>query len=166
MENKTLHTIFFLITVIVIIFIAGYSLVVDYKFPDNQMNYFFSLFYLVLALNFIGRNSDTLRWEGRLKCAIENWQNILLYCVLSACFSIILLHSGVSVIKTALIILIALIVFNFVLVICKRRITLILFWINFYLFAGMLVFSLIPEVTLDLISRYNPLGGLIVTLFI
>jgi len=166
MENKFLHMIFLFITVIVIVFITGYSLIVDYKFPDNQLIYFFSLFYLVLALNFIGRNSDTVKWKERLNWIIEKWQNIFIYCVLSVCFSIILFHSGVTIIKTAIIILTALFVYNITLVIFKRRISLMLFWINFYLFAGMLAFSLIPEVSLDLISRYNPFGGLIVELII
>jgi len=166
MENNLLHKTFVILSVICIIFIAAYSLVIDYKFPHDQMNFIFSLFFLVLTLNFLGRNIKNEEKAERARSVFTDIQIIILYCILSACYSIILIHSGVSVVKTAMIILSALMFYNFILIIFRKSVSLILFWINFYLFMGMLVFSVLPGLPLDLISRYNPFGGLIVYLLI
>jgi hypothetical protein len=164
MENKLLHKIFLYITLATITFVAVYSLIIDYKFPEYQLNYFFTLFYLILSLNFLGGNSDKYDRKERLIWLIENKQNIFLYCILSASFSIIFINSGISSFKTALIIFSSLLFYSFSLFIFSKRITLILFWINFYLFAGVIIFSQFPCFHLDTISRYNPFGGLLVTL--
>jgi len=165
MENKLLHKIFLYITLATVAFVAGYSLIIDYQFPEYLLNYLFSLFYLILSLNFIGGNSDISERKERLIWLFKNKQNIFLYCLLSSCFSIIFIHSGISIFKTALIILSASILYYFSMFIFARRITMILFWINFYLFAGIIIFSQFPDFNLDIISKYNPFGGLIVNLF-
>jgi len=164
MTNKSLHRIFVIISTIGVMFLAVYSLIVNYKFPDEQLNFFFSLFYLIMALNIVGKISDHASTNERLRLILTDIQNIVLYCILSASFSVILIHSGISVIKTALIVFFALAFYNLTFTVFKRSITLILMWINFYLFMGLLVFSLIPGLPIDLISRYNPLAGLIVAL--
>lgn len=166
MEKNIFHRISVRLSVVVIIYMAVYSSAVDYIFPADQLNFFFSLFFLVMALNFIGRNpAETIR-EIRMKSIFTDTQNILLYLILSACFSSVLIHSGVTVIRIALIILFSLVFYNLILIVLKKSVILILFWINFYLFMMMLVLSSMPGLYLDTISKYNPFGGLIVHLLI
>jgi hypothetical protein len=166
MANKLLHRIFLFIALAAIAFIAIYSLVLDYQFPEYQLNYFYSLFYLILSINFLGDVLDSSDRQERLKTLFKGKLNIFIYCLLSACFSIIFIHSGIPFLKTTLIILISFLVYFYSMFVFNKKITQILFWINFYLFMGMIIISQFPQINLDVISRYNPFGGLIVTLFI
>jgi hypothetical protein len=166
MRNKLLHKIFLFITLAAVLFIAIYSLVLDYQFSEYQLNYFYSLFYLILSINFLGDILDNSGLRVRLMTLFKGKQNIFIYCLLSACFSIIFIHSGIAIFKTTLIILSSFLIYFFSMIIFNRKTTQILFWINFYLFMGIIVISQLPKISLDTISRYNPFGGLIVTLFI
>jgi len=51
------------------------------------------------------------------------------------------------------------------LIFLSRKVTQLLFWINFYLFAGVFILTLVPGSRIDLLSGFNPFGGLFVTLF-
>jgi ABC-type multidrug transport system fused ATPase/permease subunit len=107
-------------------------------------------------------NSDA---KELLKKLFSDTKNIIIYCLLSACFAIIFIHSGKPIFKTSLIILSSFVAYFSSMFIVGRKITQILFWINFYLFTGIIILSQIPNISLDVISKYNPFGGLFVTLF-
>lgn len=160
-----MHKIFLYITLATLAFVAGYSIIIDFQFPGYLLNYFFSLFYLVLSLNFIGDMSDSSDTKEILKWLFINTQNIIIYCILSACFAVIFIHSGTPIVKTALIILSSFVAYFASMFIFGRKISQFLFWINFYLFAGIIILSQFPNIRLDVISRFNPFGGLFVTLF-
>lgn len=145
--------------------IAVYSLVTDYHFPLDQVNYLFSLFYLILSLNFLGEDQTLNNTKERIKIILTKIQSIIITCVLAILFSLILIQSDIGPIKIFIIIFLALVLFNLTTVIFKREITLILFWINFYLFMGIFILSQFPNLSVDLLSRFNPFGGLIVTIF-
>ena len=166
MKNVQLHKTFTRLSVAGIIFIAVYASSIDYIFTHDQLNALFSMFFLVLALNYLGMTSENIQREKRVRVVFKDGMNIVLYCVLSACYSFMLIHSGVSVIKTALIIIVALAFFNLIFILLHRTILLILFWVNLYLFVMMRVLSEMPGFSIDPLSRFNPFGGMIVHLII
>jgi hypothetical protein len=166
MENKVLHRGFLFLTLATLAFVTVYSLIINYKFPEPLLNYFFSLFYLILSLNFMGNIADSSDSKERLKQLFKSSKNIFLYCLVSACFSIIFIHSGITVLKTSTIVLTSFGVYLFLMFVFNRKITQFLFWVNFYLFMGSLILGQLSNINFDLISKYNPLGGLFVTLFI
>ena len=165
MVNKLVPKIFLYLSAASVAFIAVYSLFIDYKFSGDLLNYFFSLFYLVLSLSFIINIPDSARREERLNRLFKCPENIFFYCILSGSFSVIFIGSGLTCFRTALIILTSLVLFNVSLYILSRRTSLILFWINLYLFAGMTALSHLTHLNIDLVSKYNPFGGLLITLF-
>jgi hypothetical protein len=57
------------------------------------------------------------------------------------------------------------ILFNFVIVfIFNKKVLTYLFWINFYLFMIIFAFSQFSNFSIDLFSKYNPFGGLFLTI--
>jgi len=166
MENKLFHRIFIIISLIALGFIAAYSLIRDYKFSSSLLIYYYSIFYLILALNFIGSDLQKSDRKNRLIWIITNKNNIIIYCIVTICYSIIFINSDIPILSTFLIVIISLIFYNFLFYYFNYRISLILFWISFYLFAGVIIFSQLPNFQLDLVSKFNPLGGLIVNIFI
>lgn len=145
--------------------IAIYSLVTNYHFPPDQLNYFFSLFYLILALNFLGEDPSIDDRKERIKLIFTKTHSILISCVLAIFFSLILIQAEVTIGKIFIILVFSLVLYCTTLVFFKRGITLILFWINFYLFMGVFGFSQFPNFPIDLLSRFNPFAGLIVSVF-
>jgi len=165
MGNKLLPKIFLYLSAASVAFIAVYSLIIDYKLSNDLLNYFFSLFYLVLSLSFIVEIPDSASREEKLNRLFKSPESLFLYCILSGSFSVIFIGSGLTYFRTALIIMTSLVLFDFSMYILSRRTTLILFWINFYVFAGMTALSHLTHLNIDLVSRYNPFGGLLITLF-
>ena len=163
--NRLLGRIFLYIAAAMVVFMAVYSCIVNYKFPIEVLSYFYSLFYLVLSFSFLVGVPDSSSREERLNRLFKSPESIFFYCVLSACFSVILVRSGIDYFRTALIIATSLALYDFSMYILSRRTTLILYWINFYLFAGMTAFSHLPHINIDMLSKYNPFGGLLITLF-
>jgi O-antigen ligase len=164
MKNTIFIKISLLLSLCLISFIAVYSLIIDYQFPQEQVNYLFSMLYLVLALNFLGQAAVPDNQKERLNLIILRTQNIIISCVLMIIYALILLQSKVSFGKIFLILLLSLLLYYSTLVFFKRKVTLFLFWINFYLFMGVFVFYQFPNFQIDFISKYNPFGGLIVNL--
>jgi len=164
MEDKLLSKFFLYISVASVVFISLYSLFIDYKFSNDLLNYLFTLLYLILSLNFIVGTSDSANKKERLTRIFKSRESILLYCIMAGSFSVIFIRSGFGIFKTTLIILSSLALFDFSMYILNRRTTLIFFWINFYLFAGMTALSHLPHANIDLVSRYNPFGGLLITI--
>jgi hypothetical protein len=164
MKNIILIKISLLLSLCVISFIAVYSLIIDYQFPQDQINYLFSLLYLVLALNFLGQDPVPDNQKERLNLILLKTQNIIISSVLTIIFALILVQSKVSFGKIFFILLLSLILYYSTLVFFKRKVTLFLFWINFYLFMGVFVFYQFPNFQIDFVSKFNPFGGLIVNL--
>jgi len=164
MKNTILIKISLLLSLCLIGFIAAYSLIIDYQFPQDQVTYLFSLLYLVLALNFLGQELVLDNQKERINIILFKTQNIIISCVLTIIFALILMQSKISFGKIFFILLLSLLLYYSTLVFFKRKVTLFLFWINFYLFMGVFVFYQFPNLQIDFVSKFNPFGGLIVNL--
>jgi hypothetical protein len=165
MKNIILHKISLYLSICLIGFIASYSLIIGYQFPEDQINYLFSLFYMVLSLNFLGGNLPIDNRQERIKLILTNTQSVIISCVLSILFALILIQSNVTIVKIFMILILSILVYYSTIIFLSRKVTLVLFWINFYLFMGIFVFSQFPDIEIDIISRVNPFGGLLITLF-
>jgi DNA modification methylase len=166
MKNNILHRISLILAICLIGFIAGYSMLIDYQFPESQMNYIFSLFYLILTLNFLGRDATLLNLRERFKMVLSDTQSIIISCLLAIIFSLLLIQTKVAIGKIFIIVILSLLFYYTLILILSRKVNLILFWINFYLFMGVFVFSQLPNFQINMISKFNPFGGLLLTLFI
>jgi hypothetical protein len=165
MKNIKLHKISLYVSICLIAFIAGYSLIIDYQFPEDQINYLFSLFYMVLALNFLGGDLTIDNRQERIRLILTNTRSVIISCILSILFALILIQSNMVIVKIFMILVLSILVYYSTIVFFNRKVTLVLFWINFYLFMGIYLFSQFPDFKIDMISRFNPLGGLLITLF-
>ncbi len=164
MKNMILHRISLIIGLLIVGFVVVYSFLINYTYTDSQINYLFSLFYLIFTLNILGNESSFESPNKRVISIFSNVQNIIVSCILAILFGLMLVKAEVPLVKVFLILFLAFIIYTTIIVLFNRKIILVLFWINFYIFMGVYVFSQIPGFTLDLLSRYNPFGGLLITL--
>jgi hypothetical protein len=166
MKNNILIKISLIISICIIGIVALYSLIINYEFNKEQVNYLFSLMYLVLALNFLYDNNYNDTLKERIKFIILKTQNILISSVLTIIYALILVQAEVSLWKIFICLIISLFIYLFSMVIFTRKVTLYLFWINFYLFMCVFIFIQFPNFQIDLLAKFNPLAGLIVNLII
>jgi hypothetical protein len=164
MKNNILINISLIISICIIGFVAVYSLIIDYAFTKEQVNYLFSLMYLVLALNFLYNKNYNDTIEERFKFIILKTKNIFISCVLTIIYALILAQSEVSLWKIFICLIMSLFIYLFSMVVFTRKVTLYLFWINFYLFMGVFIFLQFPNFQIDFLAKFNPLAGLIVNL--
>jgi len=164
MNKNVIINISVIISICVLGFIATYSLIIDYQFNKEQVNYIFSLFYLVLALNFLNNINEIDTREERFKLIFLKAQNIIISCILAILYALILVQSETSLWKVFICLILTFVIYLFALVIFTRKVTLYLFWINFYLFMGALIFIQFPNFKVDILAKFNPLAGLIVNL--
>ena len=154
------------ITILSVAFIAVYPLITDFTFTHEQANWVFSLLYLTLALNYLGvKQNEQDTSSERARKLFTNYYSIIISTFLIACFAIILGQSEISSVRIFLVLVCSLIFYYGSLIFLSRKVTQLLFWINFYLFAGVFILTQVPGSRIDLLSRFNPFGGLFVTLF-
>jgi len=165
MKNKSYFIISLCFAVIAIAFIALYSLFIDYHFPQAITNNLFSVFYLVIFLNYLGFYNQEGDYKSKSGWIFTNFRSIILSTVMSAIFAIILNRTGIGIAGIFLILVCGLTLCYTTIILLKKQIVLIIFWINFYLFIGLLIFSQFPKIPLDMVLKFNPYGGLLVTLF-
>lgn len=166
MKTPVLHRISLVVTILSVAFIAFYPLITDFTFTPEQANWVFSLLYLSLCLNFLGgAPNDQETSTGRAQRIFKDINSIIISTILIVLFAIILGQSEISSIRIFLVLVCSLVFYYASLIFLSRKVTQLLFWINFYLFAGVFILTQVPGSRIDLLSRFNPFGGLFVTLF-
>jgi hypothetical protein len=166
MNSQVYHRISLWIAILGIAFLAVYPLATDFKYTPGQANWVFSLLYLTLCLNFLGgtKNEPETAYE-RAQRIFSDIYSIIISTILTACFAIILGQSGISSVKVFLVLTCSLVLYYASFIFLSRRITQLLFWLDFYLFAGVFILTQVPGSRIDLLSRFNPFGGLFLALF-
>jgi hypothetical protein len=166
MNSKVYYRISLWITILGIAFIAVYPLVTDFTFTHEQANWVFSLLYLTLCLNFLGgKQNEPESASVRAQRIFKDKYSIIISTILTVCFAVILGQSEISSVRIFLVLICSLIFYYASFIFFSRKVTQLLFWINFYLFAGVFILTQVPGSRIDLLSRYNPFGGLFFTLF-
>lgn len=165
MKKNVFFTVSLYFSVLAILFIAVYPLAIDYHFPKSITNNLFSLFYLVIFLNYLGCYDLEDDFESKSEWIFTNIRSILFSTVMSAIFAVILRRTDIGIAGIFFILACGLTLSYATIIFVKKQIVLILFWINLYLFVGFLVLSQLPKIPLDIVSKFNPYGGLFVTLF-
>jgi hypothetical protein len=166
MKNSKLINISILLCIVILGFISLYSIIIDFHFSKEQINFLFSLLYLVLALNFLKYDEIADNSKKRFELVIMKPQNILISCVLMVFYALILVQTEASVIRIFLCLVLSLLINLLAIVLFKRKITFYLFWINFYLFMVVFVILQFPNINMDILARFNPLAGLVSYLII
>jgi len=165
LKNIVFLTVSLCIAVLAISFIAIYPVFIDYHFPQAITNNLFSLFYLVIFLNYLGFYNADDDYKSKSGWIFTNFRSIILSTVMSAIFAIILNRTSIDIAGIFFILVCGLTLCYATIILLKKQVVLILFWINFYLFIALLIFSQFPKIPLDVVSKFNPYGGLLVTLF-
>lgn len=166
MNSQLYHRISLWMSILGIGFIAVYPLVIDFTFTLEQANWVFSLLYLTLCLNFLGGNQNEQETvSGRAQRIFKDKYSIVISTFLIVCFALILGQSDINSVIIFLVLICSLIFYYASLIFLRRKITQLIFWINFYLFTGIFILTQIPGSRIDLLSRFNPFGGLFLTLF-
>jgi len=153
------------VTILAIVFIAVYPLLTDYFFSKNQCMLLFYLFYLTLFLNYLGNYKNDENHISKIKWIGSNFHSIIINALVISLFAVIITRSNINIVTAFLILLFSQILFVATITFLKRRILTILFWVNFYLFAGTLIVSHLPAISLDIVTELNPYGGLFIFLF-
>jgi len=165
LKNNVFLTVSLFFAVLAISFIAIYPVFIDYHFPQAITNNLFSVFYLVIFLNYLGFYNQEGDYKSKSGWIFTNIRSIILSTAMSAIFAIILNRTGIGIAGIFLILVCGLTLCYATIILLKRQVVLIIFWINFYLFVGFLIFAQFPKIPLDMVSKFNPYGGLLVTLF-
>jgi hypothetical protein len=166
MNSQLYHRISLWLTILGIAFIAVYPLVSDFTFTHEQANWVFSLLYLSLCLNFLGgKHNEPETVSVRAQRIFKDKYSIIISTILIVCFALILGQSEMSFVRIFFALICSLIFYYASLVFLSRKVSQLLFWLNFYLFMGVFILTQIPGSRIDLLSRFNPFGGLFLTLF-
>lgn len=166
MKTHTIRQVSLWIILLVIGFIALFPMFKNEVITLAQANWIMSLLYLSLCLNHLLK--DNVKSEDISARAIEiftNKGNLVISTILIAEFALILSHSGISVIKVFFVLVCSLCFCYASFILLNKKISVILFWINFYLFALVFLFTQFPGIEINVLSRYNPFAGLFLTLF-
>ena len=166
MNSQVYYLISMWIAILGVGFIAVYPLSTDFTFTPEQANWVFSLLYLTLCLNFLGgKQNEQETISKRAQTLFTDKCRIIISTILIICFALILGQSEISSVSIILVLICSLILYYASLIFLSRKVTQLLFWLNFYLFMGVFILTQVPGSRIDLLSRFNPFGGLFVTLF-
>ncbi len=165
MNAQTVRQASLWLILLTILFIALFPLVRDVAISPAQANWIMSLLYLSLCLIHLRKYN----WEDedlpkRANSILADKGSLGISTILVFAFVLILNHSGLSVIRIFLVLLCSLSFCYASLIFLNRKTSMVLFWINFYLFSGVFVLIQFPGVKIDLLSGYNPFAGLFLTL--
>mgnify|MGYP001189134220 CR=1 FL=1 len=152
-------------TILAMLFIAVYPLFSNYFFSKNQCLLLFYLFYLTLFLNFLGNYKNEENYRSKIKWIGSNFHSIIINIVIIGIFAVIITRADINIVAAFLILLSSQILLVATITLLKRQALTILFWVNFYLFTGTLIASQLPGISLDIVTRVNPYGGLFIFLF-
>lgn len=151
---------------LVVAFMAIYPVITGYIFPPQLANWIYSLFYPVLSINFLmGYEKTPDSMHDRADWLFNNPRSLLVSAFFIIMFFIILGRADIKICRILLIMCTSLITWGATTVICRRNITYALFMLNFWLFSGVFVLDFIWEAEYDTLSKFNPFGGLFITLF-
>jgi hypothetical protein len=166
MNNERISKISIWVTVLATSFISIYPLFINYFFSKNTCALLFYLFFLILLLNYLVFNKNEENSHSKIKWIGSNIKNLIVNIIVIILFAIIVLRSNSGLVSALIILLCSQVLFVTTIVLLRRKIILVLFWINFYLFIGALITSQLPGISLEIVSKLNPYGGLFVYLFL
>jgi hypothetical protein len=165
MNNERISKISIWMTLLAILFIAVYPLFINYFFSKNVCALLFYLFYLILILNYLTLNKNEENYLSKIKWIGSNVNNLIINIIVIFLFGIIIVRSNINVGSAFLILFSSQVLLVITIVLLKRKILLILFWINFYLFMLTLISFQLPKIYFEFLSNVNPFGGLFIYLF-